>query len=326
MAGLRDERLLYGPGEIDVVYHHDGKNTMKGFSLTELSPLPSVPRGHLLTSFKAYFDGAGKADSTLYRSITLGGMSGNGIQWDHFTDQWNRVLKKHGADFLHTTDALSLKGSFSNEKGWDKHRVNDLLTDCVTVLERCCSVRDGDKFTFQGIRPLAVTVILHDYNRALKEYPNIGTVESICVVMATGCATAWASLMGYHKYEFFFDRNDPFKGYLKDRKTNKKAKGASDLMARLIGIGDSNMREIPALQATDLLAWAVSHQGGKGEHRTDWYRRLVAIDRDGDVLDYIKLSEPSLRNRWIRNADDRRTANVLTDSRKCALGVNHDSL
>ena len=51
---------------------------------------------------KAYFDGGNQADSTRYEVVTLAAVSGTPSQWLHFNADWQIVLKKHGAVFLHT--------------------------------------------------------------------------------------------------------------------------------------------------------------------------------------------------------------------------------
>jgi len=54
------------------------------------------------------------------------------------------------------------------------------------------------------------------------------------------------------------------------------------------------MREVPALQAADALAWAINHKYQPGGSRFDWVRRLLAIDRDEEEFRYERLARPML--------------------------------
>ena len=247
-------------------------------------------------SFKAYFDGAGEADRKQYKSLTLGALSGSGVQWDHFTEQWNRNLSSHRAPFLHTTDALALAPPFSKENGWSKESVRELINGCVTVLERCATTRSRERFLFIGIRPVTVTVFLDDFRRALDKFPDIGSVEHTCVTLALAYCHAWGIFTGYAKIQLFFDQGEHFRGHIVDRVESKRVKKDSPGLSNIVHIGESDMREVPALQVADLLAWAVNswHRDKRVTH--DWQRRLLAIDREREVFDYARLCKPNLDN------------------------------
>ena len=73
---------------------------------------------------KSYFDGGNQADNPEYPHACLATVCGTENQWRRFDTAWNKVLYRHGADFLHTTDAVSLQNEFSVEKGWNKGAVD----------------------------------------------------------------------------------------------------------------------------------------------------------------------------------------------------------
>jgi hypothetical protein len=189
----------------------------------------------------------------------------------------------NGAEYLHTTDALAKQENFD---GWDDRRVELLLDDCVTVIERCASVRSGRKLTFTGLRPATITVVLKDFKRASAEIQNLGSVEHVCAVQAAVCCLRYGKMMGFDKFQFYFDQNEPFLGHIRDRINNRKSRVSGPDWKLIVHTGASDMRRIPALQAADILAWPVNH---KDQIRGNWQRRLLEIDRDKQWLDYSEL-------------------------------------
>ena len=149
------------------------------FGLGDLSVHVNVPRNHLLIVLKSYFDGGNKADSREYRIVTLAALAGTEKAWRKFDPAWKKVMRKHNATFLHTTDAVSLAKSFSKNKGWSEGKINLLITDCATIMEQC----NG-----WGIRPISASVILHDYKKVLSRIPELPAVELICAMHCVGLA------------------------------------------------------------------------------------------------------------------------------------------
>ncbi len=237
-------------------------------------------------AFGAYFDGGNKAES--HDVITLAALSGSGIQWDNFTEQWKIVLKRHRASFLHTTDAMtSAPNSPFKKNGWTEAQVESFVEDCVSVIERCTTTRKGDDFVYLGLRPVTVSVLVRDFKKALAKIPDLGSIENLCVIHAAAHCNAYGLMTGHHKFKFFFDQGEPFYGHLYDRVGNKKAKKAApDFQS--VQLEEANMREVPALQAADLLAWAINRRHKDGTARFEWQKRLLAIDRDEEVFSYAK--------------------------------------
>jgi hypothetical protein len=256
-----------------------------------------VPKEHLLVSFKAYFDGAGEANTNLYKVLTLAALCGSGIQWAHFTEQWGRVLSSHPLkpEFLHVTDAVNLKAEFSEEKGWSKQAVDELMNSCVTIIERCVATRKGDHFSFIGIRPVTITVALDDFKRALKKIPELSAVHQVCVLQALVRCMTWGKANGYSKIELHFDQNERFRGHLLERQKHKRVRRDAPALLNIVSNGEADMRFVPALQATDVLAWSVHHKYEDGHCRYEWQERILAIDRDDELLKYARLCNPSTR-------------------------------
>lgn len=234
--------------------------------------------------FKSYFDAGNKADPSQYELLTLAAISGSTIKWADFEERWRRVLDKHRAPYLHTTDLISRFGVF--EYGWDDCRVRDFLGDCVTLVEDCATQREGRRFVYQGLRPATVTVVLKDFQQSAQEIANNRPAEDWCAVHLTVMVMKYANYLNSDKLHFFFDQGEPFYGHVQDRMFNRKSKRSAPDWQRIKSPTELDSREVPALQAVDLLAWCVNHPQA---HRHEWQKRMLGIDRDKLWLDHATL-------------------------------------
>jgi hypothetical protein len=124
---------------------------------------------------KSYFDGANKPDLALHDRIVLAAASGTSDQWDAFQADWSEVLRRHrNTPYLHTTDAISLRGLFDREKGWDNGAVDDLILDCVRVTRKHLAMPSLIPGEFRpGLRVVTLTIFLEDYKNARENNPSL---------------------------------------------------------------------------------------------------------------------------------------------------------
>lgn len=255
-------------------------------SLSDLSPTV-LTQEDLLVAFRSFFDGGNQADASQYKTLTLSALTGTKIQTDHLEKQWRKNLIKHGADFLHTTDLFTFNRPFN--VGWDLNKACAFCMDCVSIIERC---RARPELDYHGVLPISVTIPLHDFKRALAVNPDIGTPEFICVNQCLSLCVRWAEeFVGAHKFQLYFDQGEPFYGHVYDRKHNKRSRAYENLWARVIHLGQSNMRHTPCLQAADLVAWAIGIKHERGI-LYDWQGRLLDLHRESHVLEYAVLIKP----------------------------------
>jgi hypothetical protein len=222
---------------------------------------------------KTYFDGGNKVDKRFDR-ISLAAVCGTRNQWKRFETDWNKVLYLHKAEFLHTTDAISLNNSFSVEKGWSKKRVDLLIDDCVSVLKKHMEIPpDRQGPVRPGIFAVTLTIRFDEWLEAHKESPNSipDTIEEVCVTELLSFAFRWGHLRGAKSYELYFDQGEPFYGHIRDRFDKPRAKQDIGMMNKVNHLGESDMRVNPPLQLADLLAWSINKAN---QERRAWHVRL----------------------------------------------------
>jgi len=116
----------------------------------------------LLVILRSYFDGANQSDR-----IVLATVSGTSNQWKAFDSSWGKILYKHKAPFLHTTDAVSLNGEFSAKKGWTKASVNAFIGDCVMAISKHIAQPPTPRrpHVKPGLRATTLTIYVDDYKK-----------------------------------------------------------------------------------------------------------------------------------------------------------------
>jgi len=241
---------------------------------------------------ESYFDGGNQANSTQYDRLTLATACGTSEQWGVFTSEWNKVLIKHKAAFLHTTDAVSLQQDFSRDRGWSRESVDALILDCVGVIAEHISLPGPfGNIARPGLHVVTLTIPLDDYRRARESNSNLpNSVTEICASESLGFCFRWGRRVGAHLYYLYFDQGEPFYGHVCDRKRNKKSRRAITLMENVALLGESDMRGVPALQLADLFACCINHNDAVSR---EWHGRLHGLAWDSLYLDYGFLVKPA---------------------------------
>jgi len=244
---------------------------------------------------KCYFDGGNEVDweqpDRIVR-MTLATVCGLSEQWRAFDPYWKKVLHNHKAPPLHTTDAVSLQGEFSKSKGWTRESVDALILDCVRLIGEHIAIpleipgveaRHGIFVTTLSIKP-------DDYRKARETLPLLpNSVADILASESVGFCFQWGMHIGTHWYQFYFDQGESFYGHVRDRLNQPKSKKAIPLMSKVARLGESNMRESPALQVADLFAWCINHN----DHVVrDWHQLLHGLPWRSLFLDHDLLCRP----------------------------------
>ena len=211
---------------------------VRQFSLRELAPSSRIPKDHLLVVTKSYFDCALRPPI-----VSVATVSGTISQWDVFDDAWRGVLDKHGAEFLHTTDAVSLKEDFNN--GWTDDSVDAFIWDCVTVIDGCIlkpSLIPGIPHR-DGLMAVTLTIDLEEYWRARganKTLPN--NVYDVLATETASFAFKWGKFIGANWYHLYYDQGEFLHGHIDSRMRNRKVVRDIPVLKKIADIGQPNMR------------------------------------------------------------------------------------
>lgn len=242
---------------------------------------------------KSYFDGSNHADRSEHDRISVGTVCGSAKQWKRFDTAWRKVLYEHHADYLHTTDAVSLRNDFAKEKGWNKARVDSFIEDCVGVITRQIAIPGNvqGRLRRAGLCPVTLTIPFDDWVRAKKIKPELpDTIEEICATESLGFALKWGKFTGAKKYQLYFDQGEPFYGHIRNRWCHPKARRDIELMKDIINVDEAISRYVPALQMADLFAWSINRAN---QEVRQWHRKLHSLTYWSALLDYEHLIKPS---------------------------------
>ena len=217
----------------------------------------------MASEIKGFYDGSGDRNTHF---LTLAGFAGTPAAWNQFGRLWKRFACYWGyprpndsATFscLHMSDAFTLNGEFSKERGWTEAKVRkviqDLLNWCIAPISFSC----GTEF-----RGASATVDLRDYKRAAAEFSalhKVKSAEALCVDYVT---TVALGLLPDNSHgvagksgtiELIFDRNERF------QRTIRSVWEANRGYGKLLGQpGFADAKTEPALQAADFLAWSAN--------------------------------------------------------------------
>ena len=206
---------------------------------------------------KSFFDGSNEADSTQYDVVTLASVSGTIDLWRAFERDWRATLKKHGADWLHTTDLVAGASPYSNREGWCDASREAFVSDCVKIIDERVVIQ-RPTMRRRGLVPYAVTIYLKDYLRACADNPEVPrTVSELLSTQVVYRCLDLGYRMKTDFFHLFFDQGEPYMGHILDRKNTRKR---IPMLERITQIGQINMRRTPALQMADVFAWCASHR------------------------------------------------------------------
>ena len=262
------------------------------FSVVDLLPINGeIPQSHLIVILKSYFDGGNEADSTQYDVVTLASVSGTTSQWRPFESEWKAILAKHKAPWLHTTDSVTFNKPFTRDAGWNEEKRDSFLSECVELFAKHNAVPIGDKDPpREGLLPFTVSIVLQDFKLARDANPEVPkNATEILAVQALYASLEWGRSRGVDFWYLIFDQNEPYRGHVSDRKRNPKAVKQVPLMDRVTHVGESDMRNVPALQIADLFAWCVSH---KEKYLHKWQNDLLTLPRFDEWIEYGAAVRP----------------------------------
>src|SRR6266571_2753206 len=240
-------------------------------------PWSTVHEGDILIALKIYLDRSGE--------VVLSAIAADEHLWADLEPKWLGMLanRQPQASYLHMKEAISLRGNFTAEKGWDAQKVEQLLRDALLLIlavnkEQLCVF--GCHLDLQAYRRLKkLRSISVDYTEICNDF----VAEK---VLAWQVERRKNSLLTGHSSEddflhYYFDQGEPFEGaFRKWRDKNYRlahhAKGFN-YWALVKSITSSSMRHTPGLQVADMLAWALnrSRTTGSYSHMAEIMRQII---------------------------------------------------
>lgn len=242
-----------------------------------LSPYLPTPKGYLVMILKSYFDGSNHADLSQYDRVVLATVCGNFEQWDGFIVDWNEVLVRYDAPYLHVTDAVTLNGPFN---GWSRRLVDDFILDCVRIAKRHAAMPSLVEGEFRaGLRAVTMSIYLKDYINARKSNPLLpNSIYELCTSEVLGFVFRWGRKVGAEQHYLYFDQGEDYRGHALARANSKRVKRTSTIFKNVVVEDEVDMRRTPAIQLADLFAWCISHNDEPNKRL--WHRALNDLPVD----------------------------------------------
>ena len=191
-----------------------------------------------------------------------------------------------------TTDAVM---RINHYNGWGEDQRDAFVQDCAKLMAGSILRDDERGRLINGIVPATVTINLKDFKRVQGEMPDAPRdATEILATQAFGKLIEGGQFLNAHFWELFFDRNEPYRGHVVDRIRNPKfvkfmTQNGVDIERRFVVGPELDMRDFPALQAADLLAWSV---GQPGPVRFLWQQTVLNMTREKEILGYDTLRSP----------------------------------
>lgn len=246
-----------------------------------------VPEGYLFVILKTYFDAGNKDDSSQYSVLSLAAICGTVPQWKPFERAWRRILKKHNADYLHVTEALTGNDIYS---GWEETQVDMFLMDCVKVAGRHGIKADGKgNIARFGLFPYVSSVVLKDFlcARFLRPEMPPSANEPVFRTALTASLLWGKDQAECDEYHMVFDRGEPFYGILCNLLESKKARLESGALKLITAHTQACMQTVPAIQLADLFAWGISHK--LEPQKKEWHKKLLELSIGQDWRDSTNM-------------------------------------
>jgi len=256
-----------------------------------------------------FLDESGHSSATEF--LALAAFVANEADWRAFDRLWHEALHETQAPYLHMREFAHRVGAFA---GWTEERRRALLGPCVKALNSIPAIAVGAAMSvadFEALDSEARSALRDPFFCCFQE-----VVRGVAVTAVFEAADVQVGMV--------FSQQDEF---------GPSARHLWSVMAETINVGHrmrslefANMREVPALQAADLLAyelrhhyhlrktkpasaprWAfreiihpqlAAHNARRLKYMPSWYLKAQAEGTFGDLMETL-LSDPvKYRQQW----------------------------
>ncbi len=224
----------------------------------------NVDPAGVFIAVRAYLDGSGKKHE---KRLTLAAFAAQDGLWAQLEEDWRQVLDRHPLKprYIHMKELCPLRGEFDKAKGWTQEQAFGLVNSMLMFLQ---------VFDKQEFQMYYCTIDLVARRKLLAEGYSIPGAVEICneycaeTVMKAHIRKTWEKdrlAKGAEEMVFVFDTGEDFYGHFmqKWKREQKRFRREGGFNAWNV-ITDvhttTRMKELPGLQAADVLAWAVNRE------------------------------------------------------------------
>jgi hypothetical protein len=248
----------------------------------------------------AYLDESGVGEKLTPASsglaFSVGGFIALAEEWQVFSKQWVDILRSEGlgdSPEFHMTDFEAGHGKF---RGWNRNRKDDVLSRLIDTIKvmpimGCASVFDRRVTKMDGRADFTRFVLVKKY---------IAPAYMDCIFNLAGAAAGM--LFTDDRVSFVCGRNEQM-GALCDMFHSAKESPRFPMAHRLGSITFESPKDLPPLQASDLLAWEARRKWLNERQRRPPRRSLVRLSAPRRIVFYLR-NEALLRPGFTEVLDD----------------------
>lgn len=189
-----------------------------------------------------YFDESGHSSGTDF--FALAAFVSDDLEWTRFDKQWQSALKQNGAPYLHMREFAHFRGPF---EGWTEKKRHSLLGQCVAAINSIHAIAVGAAMSVEDFKTLD-----HNGQSRLQD-PFFSCFQEVVRGVALNASFEPEGYLA----NLIFSQQDEFRP--KAMKLWNAMRQDSDVRTRIGSLVFRNMRDVPALQAADLLAYELRH-------------------------------------------------------------------
>jgi hypothetical protein len=194
------------------------------------------------TQLLGYFDESGHSAGTDFFAIAA--FVAHRADWTRFNRLWREALHDAGAPYLHMREFAQFRGAFA---AWPEGRRRALLAGCITAINSVPAIAVGAALStasFAALPEEAQSVLRDPFFCCFQE-------------VVRGVAVAACFTPPGNRVSMVFSRQDEFRSSA--QQLWQVMYETIDVRHRMGTLRFEDMREVPALQAADLLAYELRH-------------------------------------------------------------------
>ena len=211
-------------------------------------------------------------------------MAATDDMWGKLETAWCKILNDHtpGATYIHMREICHQTKGFDRKFGWNDDNAFGLSNKCLVYLSQL----DKKRFSM-----FYCAIDLKAYRQLREETYQLPEPVDLCNRFCSETILGWY-LNHYpdvidpenDTIKYFFDTGEYFKVPFENKWNGEKAlaekTGSWSIWKRIKEVACVDMKDVPGVQAADLIAWAVNREktgkhGAKGEYMAHIMRQVI---------------------------------------------------